>query len=56
MDFGYSGNAAQHANAEEDKNVEGYSANISAARSANQNVMQQMVAQNNMQAGQIAHL
>ena len=55
-DYGYSGNGAQQANAEEDTKFEGYVTNVSAVQSTNQNVMQQLVARNNMQGGQVTQL
>ena len=55
-DFRYGGSAAQKQDAAEDEKFEGYVANVSAAQSTNQNTMQLLVAQNNIQAGQITQL
>ena len=54
--YGYGGNVTQQATEEKDAKVEQYVANVSAAHSANQNSIQQLVARKNMQAVQIIRL
>ena len=51
---GYGGNATQEI--AENAKFKGYVANVSAAQSDNLNTVQQLVARNNVQAGQITHL
>ena len=51
--FGYGGNANEAA---EDARLKGYVVNVGAAQVANQNIVQTLVARNNMQANAITQL